>query len=87
MSLYHLHSCCPKKPGAGVGSPGIGVTEGCELPCGCWESNLRPLEEQPVLSIPELTLWPSQHTLAPFPRCLAQGIQLQRYGREVLILR
>jgi hypothetical protein len=22
------------------------ITDGCELPCGCWELNTRPLEEQ-----------------------------------------
>lgn len=26
-----------------------GVTDGCELACWCWESNLRPVEEQSVL--------------------------------------
>jgi hypothetical protein len=30
-----------------VGSTGTGVTDGCELPCGCWELNLGPLQEQP----------------------------------------
>ena len=29
--------------------PWIGVTAGCESPCGCWELNLGPLEEQLVL--------------------------------------
>jgi hypothetical protein len=27
----------------------FGVTDGCELPCGCWELNPGLLEEQPVL--------------------------------------
>ena len=31
----------------GVGSAGTGVTDSCELPCGCWELNPGPLEEQP----------------------------------------
>ena len=32
------------------------ITDGCEPPCGCWESNSGPLEEQPVLltSVPSL---------------------------------
>jgi hypothetical protein len=30
-----------------------------ELPCGCWELNLGPLEEQPVLLITEPSLRPS----------------------------
>jgi hypothetical protein len=38
--------------------PGIRVTDSCELPCGCWELNLCPLKEQPVLSIAEPTLQP-----------------------------
>jgi hypothetical protein len=25
------------------------ITNGCEPPCGCWELNSRPLEEQSVL--------------------------------------
>jgi hypothetical protein len=33
----------------GVRSPGTGVTDNCELSCGCWDLNLGPLEEQPVL--------------------------------------
>lgn len=30
--------------------PSLWTTHGCEPPCGCWGSNLGPLEEQPVLS-------------------------------------
>ena len=39
----------------GARSPGTGAMDSCERPCGCWESNLGPLEEQPVL----LTVEPS----------------------------
>ena len=38
--------------------PEIGVTDGCELPCGCWELNLSPLEEQPVLLTTKSPLQP-----------------------------
>jgi hypothetical protein len=34
-------------------SPVTGVTDNCELQCGCWESNLGPLQVQPVLSTPK----------------------------------
>lgn len=44
-----------------------GVTDSCELPCECWELNLDPLEEQPVL----LTTKPS---LQPFFFFLCQGL-------------
>ena len=32
------------------------VTGSCESPCGCWESNLDPLEEHPVLLTTESSL-------------------------------
>jgi hypothetical protein len=32
-----------------IGSLGTGVIDGCELPCGFWELDPGPLEEQPVL--------------------------------------
>ena len=41
-----------------VGSPGTGVMDGCKPPCGCWELNLDPLEEQPVLLTTEISLQP-----------------------------
>ena len=34
----------------------LGLTGSCELPCGCWESNPGPQEEQPVLLTTELSL-------------------------------
>jgi hypothetical protein len=34
------------------------TTDGCELPCGCWELNPGPLEEQPVLLSSEPSLQP-----------------------------
>ena len=33
----------------GVRSPGTGITDSCELPCGCWQLNAGPLQEQQVL--------------------------------------
>lgn len=42
---------CPEE---GIGSPGSGVTDGCELRCGCWESNLDLLEKQKHSSSPQL---------------------------------
>jgi hypothetical protein len=33
-----------------------GITDGCEPPCGCWEINSGPLEEQPVLLTTEPSL-------------------------------
>jgi hypothetical protein len=36
----------------------IPFTGGCEPPCGCWELNSGPLEEQSVLLITEPSLQP-----------------------------
>ena len=45
----------------GIRSLGTGVTDSCELLCGCWELNLSPLEEQPVLLTVEPFTEPSDH--------------------------
>lgn len=64
----HVYLCTVCMPGThGVqkrasNSPSIRVTDGCELPCGCWESNWGPLKEH-VLSSTVPTLQPLNHTL------------------------
>jgi len=35
------------------------ITDGCEPPCGCWELNSGPLEEQSVLLTAEPSLQPN----------------------------
>jgi hypothetical protein len=42
----------------GVRFPSTGVTDSCESPCGCWELNPDPLEEQPLLLTAEPSLQP-----------------------------
>ena len=49
-----LHVCLCE----GVGYSGAGVTDRCELPCGCWELNPGLLEEQSVLLTTEPPLQP-----------------------------
>ena len=39
-------------------SPGTGVLDSYDLPCGCWELNSSPLEKQPVLLTTEPSLQP-----------------------------
>ena len=34
------------------------ITDGCEPPCGCWELNSGPLEEQAMLLTSEPSLQP-----------------------------
>ena len=52
--LFFLHICLHE----GVRSAGTGVTESWELPCGCWELNSVPLEEQPVFLTTESSVQP-----------------------------
>ena len=40
MFCLHVYLC------EGVGFPGTGVADSCDLPWGCWEFNPGPLEEQ-----------------------------------------
>lgn len=55
MSMHHWCLCNPKED---CGFPGNGVPDGCELPFGCWESNVSSLKEQPVLLTCEQSLQP-----------------------------
>ena len=50
--VFCLHVCLCK----GVQSHGTGATDSCKLPCGCWDLNPGPLEEQPVLLTTEPSL-------------------------------
>ena len=43
------YACSVPTEAEGIGSPGTGATDSCDLLCGCQEWNPRPLEEQSVL--------------------------------------
>lgn len=57
LTVYILTTCMTGARWLPV--PGAGATEGCGLPCGCWELNPGLLQEQPVL----ITALPSLHPL------------------------
>ncbi|EDL89906.1 rCG56979 [Rattus norvegicus] len=46
------------------------ITDGCEPPCGCWELNSGPLEEQSVLLTAEQSLQSVFRDFLKRPRCL-----------------
>jgi hypothetical protein len=56
----------PWKPKDDIGSPKVGITNSCEVPCGNWEPNLGPLKRQRVL----LTTEPSLQPMFVFFVCL-----------------
>ena len=58
MSIL-TRSVAPAKASKRHQMPCIRVIESCELPFGCWESNLDPLEEQPVLLTTDIFLQPN----------------------------
>ena len=64
------------------------ITDGCEPPCGCWDLNSGPLEEQSVLLTAEPSLQPLKTTLTSdmemqsldfvqLVSCLALGITVK----------
>lgn len=46
----------PHRPEEGSRPLGTVATEGCKLPCGCWDPNPGPSREQPLLLTTELCL-------------------------------
>ena len=50
-----VHCCCLQTHQKRASDP---ITDGCETPCGCWELNSEPLEEQSVLLTAEPPLQP-----------------------------
>ena len=54
-----MHIWCLRRSQEGVGSPGTGVTDDYEPPCGYWEPKLGSLHEQQVL------LTTNQETISP----------------------
>lgn len=82
MYMYLVCICCQWKSEEGVGSPGTGVVDDCELPCGCWKSTVRAEGTPASLSqtgsswkglaflphsLPLLTSWVCTPKLAPRP--------------------
>lgn len=53
-TYVYTHAWCLQGPGEGVEVSGTGVTDGLKLPSGRWDLNWGPLQEQHVLSGPEL---------------------------------
>jgi hypothetical protein len=49
LHVYHAFAWCPVRPNEDAGVTETDLTYGCELTCGCWESNLGPLKEPPLL--------------------------------------
>ena len=45
MYVYNVHACCPWRSEESIGSP----WNWSKPPCGCWELNLGPLQEQQML--------------------------------------
>ena len=45
MYVHYVPVWYHQRSDEGLRSPGTAVTHGCDLPCGCWELNLGPLQE------------------------------------------
>lgn len=56
--ILHIGMWYPQRPKEHAASSGTGVPDHCERPCGSWELNADPLEEQQVLLTAEPPLYP-----------------------------
>jgi hypothetical protein len=65
-------------PEESMGSSGSTVITGCEPPCGCWELNSGPLEDEPVL----LTTEPSLSSPKPLSFKFRNGIKGKTMSAE-----
>lgn len=46
----------PQRTEKNIRAPGTEITDSCELPCECWESDLDLLKEWPMLLTTEASL-------------------------------
>lgn len=44
VCVYHVSAWCLRRSKGGTEFPGVGITDGWAVPCGCWEPNLGSLE-------------------------------------------
>ena len=58
MSVLHICAWSLWRPEDSLRSSGTEVTGNCEMPCGCWDLNPGPLEEQPMFLITGPSLQP-----------------------------
>jgi hypothetical protein len=56
------------------------ITDGCESPCGCWELNSGPLEEQLVLLTAEPSLQPQLFLINKFIRSVTVLVSFCQHG-------
>ena len=60
LNLHSLHVWCLQRPEEDTGFHAIKVTGVYEPPCGSWEPDLGPLQEQQVLLTTESSLQPPE---------------------------
>lgn len=77
-----MHAWCSWRPKDSVESPGTVVKDGCELSCRTWESNLTPLEEQPVFLTTESSFQPQEPFLIWATTSPQQMVVSQMLGSE-----
>jgi hypothetical protein len=77
--IYFMHiSTPPLLSSTHQKSPSDPITNGCEPPCGCWELNSGPQEEQLVLLTTEPSLQPKVRFLMKMLESFVLGAALPR---------
>lgn len=70
----------------GARFPGTGVTDACELPCGCWKSNQGCLQDPSGLLATESSLQPQEKSFKKCNSWFFQGSQALRTNQKTFLL-
>lgn len=81
MLVYYMYVWCLRRPKEAMRYPRIRATDSCEFVCRCWELNLGPLEEQPVLLRIEPSLQPPN-----FPELLRSVKENVTYASMIIAI-
>lgn len=71
ISTHHMYTWYSLRQDEDFSSPRTAFTDGCDLPCGSWQSNLGPREKQPTFLTPEPSIQPPK--LSTFCKILQEG--------------
>lgn len=78
IGAHYVCAWYPRRSEEGTGCPGTGLMDSCEPPCGCWESNLDPLQQQ-VLLTTEPSVRPPRLSILYMRKVSALRVNLSKY--------
>lgn len=79
IGAHYVYAWYPWRSEEGTGYPGTGIMDSYESPCGCWESNSDPLQQQQVLLTTEPSLWLPRLSILYTRKVSALKVNLSKY--------